>query len=46
MPMAASGASLRAMAGALEAAGVTTAGGTSRWQPTQVSRALQRLGLT
>jgi DNA invertase Pin-like site-specific DNA recombinase len=45
MPMAASGASLRAMAAALEAAGVTTAGGASRWQPTQVSRALQRLGL-
>jgi DNA invertase Pin-like site-specific DNA recombinase len=45
MPMAASGASLRTMAAALEAAGVTTAGGASRWQPTQVSRALQRLGL-
>ena len=46
LPMAAAGASLRTMAAALEAAGVTTAGGASRWQPTQVSRALQRLGLT
>lgn len=45
VPMAASGASLRTMAAALEAAGVTTPGGASRWKPTQVSRALQRLGL-
>jgi DNA invertase Pin-like site-specific DNA recombinase len=44
-PMAATGASLRNMAGALEAAGVPTAAGGSRWSPAQVSRAAQRLGL-
>jgi DNA invertase Pin-like site-specific DNA recombinase len=44
-PMAATGASLRAMAGALEAAGVPTAAGGSRWSAVQVSRAVQRLGL-
>jgi DNA invertase Pin-like site-specific DNA recombinase len=45
-PMAASGASLRAMGAALEAAGVQTSGGGSRWSAVQVSRAVQRLGLT
>jgi DNA invertase Pin-like site-specific DNA recombinase len=45
-PMHASGASLRAMAGALEAAGVTTAAGGSRWSPVQVSRVVGRLELT
>lgn len=42
-PLSASGASLRAMAAALEAAGVTTASGATRWSPIQVSRALKRL---
>lgn len=44
-PMAASGASLRAMGAALEAAGVQTSGGGSHWSAVQVSRAVQRLGL-
>ena len=44
-PMAAGGASLPAMASALEAAGVKTATGKSTWAPTQVKRAVDRLGL-
>ena len=44
-PMAASGASLPAMASALEAAGVKTSTGKSTWAPMQVKRALERLGL-
>lgn len=44
-PMAATGASLRSMGQALEAAGVPTAAGGSRWSPVQVSRAAKRLGL-
>jgi DNA invertase Pin-like site-specific DNA recombinase len=44
-PMAASGASLRAMAAAVEAAGVPTAAGGSQWSPVQASRALKRLGV-
>ncbi len=45
-PLAATGASLRAMAGALEAAGVPTASGGLCWSPVQVSRAVVRLGLS
>ena len=45
-PMAQAGQSLRAMAAALEAAGVTTAAGAATWNPAQVQRALKRLGLT
>ena len=44
-PMAAGGASLPAMAAALEAAGVKTSTGKSTWAPMQVKRALARLGL-
>jgi len=44
-PMAAGGESLPAMASALEAAGVKTATGKSTWAPTQVKRAVDRLGL-
>jgi DNA invertase Pin-like site-specific DNA recombinase len=44
-PMAAGGASLPAMASALEAAGVKTTTGKSTWAPMQVKRALGRLGL-
>jgi DNA invertase Pin-like site-specific DNA recombinase len=44
-PMAAGGASLPAMASALEAAGVKTGIGKSTWAPTQVKRAVDRLGL-
>jgi DNA invertase Pin-like site-specific DNA recombinase len=44
-PMATSGASLPAMAAALEVAGVKTSTGKSTWAPMQVKRALTRLGL-
>lgn len=44
-PMAAGGASLSAMASALEAAGVKTTTGKSTWAPMQVKRTLIRLGL-
>ena len=44
-PMAAAGSTLRAMAGALEAAGVQTTGGSTNWSPIQVSRVLKRLEL-
>lgn len=44
-PMAVSGASLPAMASALEAAGVKTATGKNTWAPMQVKRALNRLEL-
>jgi DNA invertase Pin-like site-specific DNA recombinase len=43
IPMARNGSSLRAMAAALEAAGVLTPGGTSTWTPTGVKRALARI---
>jgi len=42
-PMVAAGASLRAMAGALEAAGVQTTGGSSKWSAAQVQRVVKRL---
>lgn len=45
-PMAATGASLRSMGLALEAAGVLTPSGCSRWSPAQVARAVERLGVT
>jgi hypothetical protein len=45
-PMAQAGQSLRAMAAALEAAGVLTAGGATTWSPMQVSRAIKRLGFS
>ncbi|MCT0198402.1 recombinase family protein [Synechococcus sp. CS-1325] len=45
-PMAQAGASLRAMAAALNAAGVATASGGTSWSPVQVSRAIKRLELT
>ena len=44
-PLAAGGASLRAMAAALEAAGVPTTGGGAGWSAVQVSRVVERLGL-
>ncbi|MCT0229897.1 recombinase family protein [Synechococcus sp. CS-1324] len=44
--MAQAGASLRAMAAALNAAGVATASGGTSWSPVQVSRAIKRLELT
>jgi DNA invertase Pin-like site-specific DNA recombinase len=44
-PMAATGASLRSMGLALEAAGVLTPSGCSRWSPAQVARAVERLGV-
>jgi hypothetical protein len=44
-PMVAGGASLPAMTSALEAAGVKTTTGKSTWAPTQVKRAVDRLGL-
>ena len=44
-PMAQAGKSLRAMAAALEGAGVLTAAGSSTWSPVQVQRALKRLQL-
>lgn len=44
-PMVAAGASLAAMAAALEAAGVQTATGQTRWAPMQVRRVVQRLEL-
>ena len=44
-PMASSGATLRAMAGALESAGVQTTGGSAVWSAIQVSRVLKRLEL-
>lgn len=44
-PMAVSGASLPAMASALEAAGVKTTTGKNTWAPMQVKRALNRLEL-
>ncbi len=44
-PLATGGASLPAMAAALEAAGVKTSTGKSTWAPMQVKRALTRLGL-
>lgn len=44
-PMAAAGASLPAMAAALEAAGVKTTTGKASWAPMQVKRALERLAL-
>ena len=44
-PMAKAGASLQAMADALQAAGVKTSAGKSVWAPMQVSRAAKRLGL-
>ena len=44
-PMAAAGASLRTMGLALEAAGVLTPAGCSRWSPAQVARAVERLGV-
>jgi len=44
-PMAQAGQSLRAMAAALEGAGVLTAAGSSTWSPVQVQRALKRLQL-
>ena len=45
-PMAARGDSLRAIAGALEAAGVQTTGGSSTWSAVQVSRVVKRLALS
>ena len=45
-PMVQAGQSLRAMAAALEAAGVLTAGGATTWSPMQVSRAIKRLGFS
>lgn len=42
-PLAAGGASLRAMAAALEAAGVPTSGGGAKWSPIQVKRTLDRI---
>jgi DNA invertase Pin-like site-specific DNA recombinase len=44
-PLVASKASLRAMAAALESAGVPTNAGRAQWSPIQVSRVLQRLEL-
>lgn len=44
-PMAVGGASLPAMASALEAAGVKTTTGKNTWAPMQVKRALNRLEL-
>ena len=44
-PMAATGASLRSMGQALEAAGVLTPSGCRRWSPAQVARAVERLGV-
>lgn len=44
-PMAARGDSLRAMAAALQAAGVKTAAGSETWAPAQVSRVIKRLEL-
>lgn len=44
-PMAAAGASLPAMAAALQAAGVKTPTGKNTWAPMQVKRAIERLGL-
>jgi DNA invertase Pin-like site-specific DNA recombinase len=45
-PMAANGASLRAMGAALEAAGVKTTGGSTTWTPSQVKRVIERLELS
>lgn len=45
-PLVASKASLRAMATALESAGIPTNAGRSQWSPIQVSRVLQRLELS
>jgi DNA invertase Pin-like site-specific DNA recombinase len=42
-PLAAGGASLRAMAAALEAAGVPTSGGGLKWSAVQVKRTVDRL---
>jgi DNA invertase Pin-like site-specific DNA recombinase len=42
-PLAAGGASLRAIAAALEAAGVPTSGGGMKWSAVQVKRTLDRL---
>lgn len=44
-PLVSNQASLRAMATALQAAGVRTNGGREQWSPIQVSRVLQRLQL-